>query len=131
MREYSNFYKIFHLKMKYEDFIAAITELAIFNGTYVQWYDFKNKNEELINKIGTPYLDRKENINDKMKNEGLQNKNYTLIDILNFKSQRTVFIEITIIIAFSSYIYLGIILNLGKMKGNFFLIFDYRKILKI
>ena len=110
-----------HSKGFKEECIAAITELAIFNGTEAQWYDFKNKNEELINKIGTPYLDKKENINDRMKNEGLQNKNYTLIDILNFKSQRKVFIKITIIIACSSYIYFGIILNLGKMKGNFFL----------
>ena len=40
--------------------------------------------------------------------------------VLKFKSQRIVFIKITVITAFSSYIYYGIILNLGKMKGNFF-----------
>ena len=110
-----------HSKGFKEECIKAITDLAIFNGTENQWYEFKNKNEDLINKIGTPYLDQKVNISDKTKNEELKNKNYTIIDILNFKSQRNNFIKITIIIACSSYIYFGIILNLGKMKGNFFL----------
>ena len=110
-----------HSKGFKEECIKAITDLAIFNGTEKQWYEFKNKNEDLINKIGTPYLDQKVNISDKTKNEELKNKNYTIIDILNFKSQRNNFIKITIIIACSSYIYFGIILNLGKMKGNFFL----------
>ena len=104
-----------------EECIAALTELAIFNGTEAQWYDFKNKNIDLINKIGTPYLDKKEDIKDKINNTEMQNKNYTICEILSFKSQRSVFIKVTIIIAGSSYIYFGIILNLGKMKGNFFL----------
>ena len=110
-----------HSKGFKEECINAITELAIFNGTEEQWYDFKNKNEELINKIGTPYLDEKENVNNIIKNKEIKTKNYTIIDILNFKSQRSNFIKITIIIACSSYIYFGIILNLGKMNGNFFL----------
>ncbi len=104
-----------------EECIAALTELAIFNGTEAQWYDFKNKNIDLINKIGTPYLDKKEDIKDKVNNTEMQNKNYTICEILSFKSQRSVFIKVTTIIACSSYIYFGIILNLGKMKGNFFL----------
>ena len=112
-----------HSKGYKEECIKALTDLSIFNGTQIQWYEFKDNNEELINKIGTPYLDEKDNIgiNNEIKNEELKNKNYTIIDILSFKSQRTNFIKITIIIACSSYIYFGIILNLGKMKGNFFL----------
>ena len=112
-----------HSKGCKEECIKALTDLSIFNGTQTQWYEFKNKNEELINKIGTPYLDEKNNIdiNNEIKSEEFKNKNYTIIDILSFKSQRTNFIKITIIIASSSYIYFGIILNLGKMKGNFFL----------
>lgn len=110
-----------HSKGFKEECVQAITELAIFNGTEKQWFDFKNKNEELINKIGTPYLDKEGSTNDKIKNEKLKDKNYTIIDILRFKSQRSNFIKITVIIACSSYIYFGIILNLGKMKGNFFL----------
>ena len=50
-----------------------------------------------------------------------QNKNYSICDILKFKSQRIIFIKITTITSCSSYIYYGIILNLGKIKGNFFL----------
>ena len=110
-----------HSKGFKNECIDALNKMAIFNGTETQWNDFKNNNVELINKIGTPYLDKNENIKENAKNAELKNKNYTLIDILNFKSQRTVFIKITIIIACSSYIYFGIILNLGKMKGNFFL----------
>ena len=53
--------------------------------------------------------------NDKLK------KNYNILQILQFKSQRTIFIKLTIISTFSSYNYYGIILNLGKMKGNFYL----------
>ena len=110
-----------HSKGFKNECIDALNKMAIFNGTETQWNDFKNNNVELINKIGTPYLDKNENIKENAKNAELKNKNYTLIDILNFKSQRIVFIKITIIIACSSYIYFGIILNLGKMKGNFFL----------
>ena len=110
-----------HSKGFKNECIEALTELAIFNKNEDKWNDFKNKNEELINKIGTPYLDKNENVKDKNKNSELKNKNYTIFDILRFKSQRTVFIKVTIIIACSSYIYFGIILNLGKMKGNFFL----------
>jgi len=112
-----------HSKGFKEECIKVITDLAIFNGNVNEWYEFKNKNEELINKIGTPYLDEKENNNNNIniKDDVLKNKNYSIIDILKFKSQRTNFIKITIIVACSSYIYFGIILNLGKMKGNFFL----------
>ena len=96
-------------------------ELAIFNGTEDQWINFKNKNAELINKIGTPYLDESENIKDNTKNAELKDNDYTIFQILSFKSQRLVFIKITIIFACCSYIYYGIILNLSKMRGNFFL----------
>jgi len=110
-----------HSKGFKDECIQALTEIAIFNGNEQNWHEFKNKNEELINKIGTPYLEKEENLKEKVENTETQNKNYTICDILSFKSQRTIFIKITTIIACSSYIYFGIILNLGKMKGNFFL----------
>ena len=114
-----------HSKGFKEECIASLTELAIFNGNEQKWYDFKNQNEELINKIGTPFLEKEEQEKDSIRSN--ENKNYTICDILKFKSQRTIFIKITVITACSSYIYYGIILNLGKMKGNFFLnaIFAY------
>ena len=110
-----------HSKGFKEECIASLTEMAIFNGNEQKWYDFKNKNEELINKIGTPFLEKEDKVKDNNKNNENKNKNYTICEILKFKSQRTVFIKVTVIIACSSYIYFGIILNLGKMKGNFFL----------
>ena len=114
-----------HSKGYKDECIKSITELAIFNKTENEWYEFKNKNIDLINKIVKPYLDKKDNhiddIDNINKTQTLKNKDYSIIDILSFKSQRNLFIKITIIIASSSYIYFGIILNLGKMKGNFFL----------
>ena len=109
-----------HSKGLKEECISALTSVAIFNGNEAKWFEFKNKNRQLINKIGTSYLDKKE-IKEKDNTIKLKDKNYTIFEILSFKSQRTVFIKVTIIIACSSYIYFGIILNLGKMKGNFFL----------
>jgi len=114
-----------HSKGFKEECIASLTELAIFNGNEQKWYDFKNQNEELINRIGTPFLEEEDQVEGVNNNN--ENRNYTICDILKFKSQRTIFIKITVITACSSYIYYGIILNLGKMKGNFFLnaIFAY------
>ena len=114
-----------HSKGFKEECITSLTELAIFNGNEQKWYDFKNKNEDLINRIGTPFLEEEEQVEDANRNN--ENKNYTICDILKFKSQRTIFIKVTVITACSSYIYYGIILNLGKKKGNFFLnaIFAY------
>ena len=110
-----------HSKGFKEECISALTEISNFNGTEHQWLTFMSKNEELINKIGTPYLGKDEKEQQNIKKTESQNKDYNIFDILRFKSQRTVFFKITIIIACSSYIYFGIILNLGKMKGNFFL----------
>jgi len=49
-----------HSKGFKEECIASLTEMAIFNGNEQKWYDFKNKNEELTNNIGTPFLDKDE-----------------------------------------------------------------------
>ena len=110
-----------HSKGFKKECISALTEISNFNGTEHQWITFMNNNEELINKIGTPYLGKDAKDIQNIKKTESQNKDYNIFDILRFKSQRSVFFKITIIIAFSSYIYFGIILNLGKMKGNFFL----------
>jgi MFS family permease len=101
-----------------EGCLETLTQLAILNGRQEQWIDFQNKNKDIINKIGTPFLEKAEGNdanNDKLK------KNYNILQILQFKSQRTIFIKLTIISTFCSYNYYGIILNLGKMKGNFYL----------
>ena len=98
--------------------LETLTKLAINNGREEQWIGFQNKNKDLINKLGTPFLEKNENnLDNKVKLE----KNYNIIEILKFKSQRTIFIKLTIISTFCSYNYYGIILNLGRMKGNFYL----------
>ena len=108
-----------HSVGKKEECIEALTKLAIFNNRQQQWLEFQNKNKDIINKIGTPYLEKSEEKNDNNKNE--LKKTYNIIQILQFKSQRNTFIKLTIINISCSYNYYGIILNLGKMKGNFYL----------
>ena len=40
-----------------EECIETLTKLAIFNGREGQWLYFQNKNQDIINKIGTPYIE--------------------------------------------------------------------------
>ena len=101
-----------------EECLQTLTKLAMVNGRQNQWIEFQNENKDLINKLGTPFLERSENTSN---NNTRLEKNYNIIEILKFKSQRTLFIKLTIISTFCSYNYYGIILNLGKMKGNFYL----------
>ena len=102
-----------------EESIGALNEIAFYNGKENEWKDFKNNNSELINKIGTAFLEKEgSNNNDNKKNI---NKMYNIVHILSFKSQRSIFIKITFISIGCSYNYYGIILNLNKMKGNFYL----------
>ena len=103
-----------------EGCIGALTELAFYNGKIEQWNDFQKNNTELINKLGTAYLEKNGN-NNNINSKGNINKTYNIFQILNFKSQRIIFIKLTIISIGCLYNYYGIILNLGKMKGNFYL----------
>ena len=99
--------------------LATLTQIAICNGREDQWNNFKNNNQDLINKLGTPFLENNENNKNSKGNN--KNKNYNIFQILSFKSQRMTFIKITSIFICCSYNYFGIILNLGKLKGNFYL----------
>ena len=69
-----------------EECIETLTKLAEYNGRQEQWIDFQKNNQDIINKIGTPYLekdDEKNNLNtDELK------KTYNIFQILQFKSQR-------------------------------------------
>ena len=103
-----------------EECIETLTKLAIYNGRQEQWLEFQKNNQDIINKIGTPFLEKNENINDNTNKNELK-KTYNILQILGFKSQRSNFIKLTIISTFCSYNYYGIILNLGKMEGNFYL----------
>ena len=102
-----------------EECIEELTKLAAYNGRLEQWLDFQKNNQDIINKIGTPFLEKNEENNDNNKSE--LKKTYNIFQILQFKSQRNTFIKLTVICIACSYNYYGIILNLGKMKGNFYL----------
>ena len=101
-----------------EKCLETFTKLAIYNGKNEELVEFLNKNNNLVNKLGTPFLENEEyntNINKNLE------KSYNIIQILKFKSQRIIFIKITIIYTCNTYNYFGITLNLGRMKGNFYL----------
>ena len=100
-----------------EGCIGALTEIAFINGRIQQWNDFQKKNPDTINNLGSVLLEKEGNIN---KNNSIK-KTYNIFQILKFKSQRNIFIKMTIIFLVCAYNYYGIILNLGKMKGNFYL----------
>ena len=100
-----------------EGCLAALTELAYYNGRIEEWNKFKNNNMDIINKLGTASLEKEGKTN----NSGNIKKTYNIIQIINFKSQRAIFFKLCIISIGCSYNYYGIILNLGKMKGNFYL----------
>ena len=101
-----------------EGCIRSLTEIAIYNERVEQWNNFKDNNQDLINKLGTPNLENEQNNDFKGK---IKKQNYSIFQILQFKSQRMTFIKITFIFVCCSYNYFGIILNLGKLKGNFYL----------
>ena len=102
-----------------EECIETLTKLAEYNGRQEQWQEFQKNNQDIINKIGTPHLEKKEENNDNNK-KGLK-KTYNIFQILQFKSQRKIFIKLVLMNTFVLYNYYGIILNLGKMEGNFYL----------
>jgi MFS family permease len=103
-----------------EECIGALTEIAYYNGRIEQWNNFQKNNTDLINKIGTSQLEKEGHGGNDNNSEKIK-KIYNIFEILSFKSQRRVFISLTIISVGCSYNYYGIILNLGKMKGNFYL----------
>ena len=103
-----------------EECIGALTEIAYYNGRVEQWNNFQKNNSDLINKIGTNQLEKEENVGNDNNNEKIK-KVYNIFQILSFKSQRRIFISLTVMSVGCSYNYYGIILNLGKMKGNFYL----------
>ena len=90
-----------------EKCMNVLTEIAIFNGNEEGWIKFKVNNLH--------FFENQNNF------QSQNNKNYSIFKILQFKSQRNTFFKISIIMFCASYNYFGIILNLGKMKGNFYL----------
>ena len=52
-----------------EECLEVLTKLAIINKRHEQWIEFQKNNQEIINKIGTPFLEKKEEKNVDNKNE--------------------------------------------------------------
>ena len=106
-----------------EKCLGALTEIAFYNNRTEEWNKFQNDNQDIINKLGTAYLEIEGSNNniEVIKEDKKINRTYNIIDILKLDSQRNTFIKLTLINIGCSYNYYGIILNLGKMKGNFYL----------
>ena len=90
-----------------EECITEMANIARLNGNLQQWEDFLSKNPNFI----------------EGKSDSLPQKktNYSLFQILSFKSQRKNFLLMTYIWLVSAFCFYGIILNLGRMEGYFFI----------
>lgn len=91
-------------KGKKNECIEVMRFIASVNNTTSQFENFLKDNEDVFEK----------------NHSNTTNKNYTLYQILSFKSQRKNFIILAFLWFSSCYCFYGIILNLGKMKGDFF-----------
>ena len=94
---------------KKEECLLAMENIAKINGNLAAWEQFKKNNTNFIE-------------GDKTNHHGNNNKSndYSLIQIIGFKSQRKNFLLMAYIWMASSFCFFGIILNLGRMEGNFF-----------
>ena len=93
-----------------QECLDVLTFIAKVNNKEKEWADFQNKNPEIIKSIGVK------------KNENNENKkNYNIIQILSFPSQRKKILLLSCIWCISGMNFFGIVLNLGHMEGNFFL----------
>ena len=98
---------------KKDEFFYVLNKIAKINGKDKEWEEYKKNNKDFINK-----LNDKNNID--KKNNNKYNKNYTILEILSFESQRNKILKIIFIFFTTNFNYYGIILNLGILKGNFF-----------
>ena len=92
-----------------QEFLDVLTFIAKVNDKEKQWVSFRNKNPHIIKIIGAN--------NEKNGNK----KNYNIIQILCFPSQRKKILLLCCIWCISGMNFFGIVLNLGHMEGNFFL----------
>lgn len=80
-----------------------------------EWNDFQINHPEIIQRIGEKKIENS--------NNGV--KNYNIIQILSFPSQRRKIILLCGLWFASGMNFFGILLNLGHMKGNFFFKWDF------
>ena len=94
---------------KKNEFIYCLNKIAKINGKEKEWEEYKTKNKNFL-------ID----INDKNLDKNILYKNYNILEILSFKSQRNKFFKILFIFFVANFNYYGIILNLSIFEGNFF-----------
>ena len=91
--------------------LECLEQIAIINGNLQQWQTFIKNNKNLLN------TDNNNNTSSQNKS---QTKNYSIFDIISFKSQRKNFFYNFIVWFSAGFCFYGIILNLGTMGGDFF-----------
>ena len=101
-----------HSMGRKEECLEVLSFIANLNEKENEWNDFQKNKPDLINKIGEAKID---NSNNNTK------KNYNIIQILSFPSQRKKIIFLCFLWFASGMNFFGILLNLGHMKGNFFM----------
>ena len=101
-----------HSMGRKEECLEVLTFIAKINEKEKEWNNFQKNKPDIINKIG------------EKKNETSNNntkKNYNIIQILSFPSQRKKIVLLCCLWFASGMNFFGILLNLGHMKGNFFM----------
>ena len=99
-----------HSMGKRKECLEVFTFIAKVNGKEKEWNDFQKKNPKIINKIGEKQIESSD-----------IKKNYNIVKILGFPSQRKKIILLCCLWFASGMNFFGILLNLGHMKGNFFM----------
>lgn len=99
-----------HSMGRNQECLDVLSFIAKVNDKEKEWIDFQNKNPDIIKKIGEQKIEK--NVN---------KKNYNILQILNFPSQRNKIILLCCLWFASGMNFFGILLNLGHMEGNFFL----------
>ena len=89
--------------------LEVLTFIAKVNEKENEWNDFQKNNPDIINEF------------EELKDENSQIKNYSIIEILRFPSQRKKIMLLCCLWFISGMNFFGILLNLGRMKGDFFM----------
>jgi hypothetical protein len=95
-------------QQKYDELIQVFEGISVVNERHIDFDVFLKSNKDSFYK--------NEENNDK-KSE--INRTYTIFEVLKYKTQRNNALLLLFIDFSISFIFYGIILNLGKLKGNF------------
>ena len=96
-----------------QECLEVLTFISKVNDKEKEWNEFQKRHPEIIKKIGK--------IKNESSNKDNNTKNYNILQILSFPSQRKKIILLCFLWFISGMNFYGILLNLGHMKGNFYL----------